>query len=658
MSNLMETENNENDTDVQCICGKLLIPIKAEYCYGNSRGVVCNQCGESRKSSSIVYHCPNGKTRLHPHGYDLCNNKCALDIMDHRTKIMATNKVKSNRKITIGRLLGTVLALYCISIIVTISLGIVDSYQSGHIEYQYTITTPNRTAIFPLKNTFDCGLNKIKIGCSGSLNAGNLHGHDICDLLTTRNNNNEYVINRLDANPQYNSSNGYTFWMIIVFGLQIPFAIVLLISFFVFKLQQSKKSLTLWIPLLIISSIIMRFAMHYGMEMISGDQICTNGLQEYIQNQIGNDIWNNGYEWKPYNRFKNIVTTWIIWVVDGGIVLICICIIIVDVLCTSANYRHQFNRNKFAEKMLIEIQNQNIKTDAKKSDKKKKTELSEEECRSYVEYQKWDFEIIIVAVESTIYIFYSIVWLVLLAINEYESGWINYKYTITTYENEMNNYFTCNLKNIIIDCHLYNEKNLNGYDICDLLGSGNKNYKVKRIDVNPYYNSYNGIIYLVLIAVGCHVLFIVSLEILSGTILNLDIDARKRHNKAVKFWIFILLIELIVIPIGMYYGIQMITGNQTCIIGLREYIINTIGYDVWNDGFEWESINKFKPGSTWGMLVADATIIFVWVLLRLGYSGYCRKREEFETHEWMLGKMNYKNYYGAQTVDNELDVSN
>jgi len=227
----MKTEDKENDIEVQCICGKLCIRVKAEDCYESAGGVRCDECARSVKSGNMVYHCSNQRTRIHPRGYDICS-KCALD----EVTIMPTDKVKPKRKINASFLVAFVLVLYGVSILATIGIALGGSYQSGRIEYQYIITTPNQTAIFPLQNSFECDLNKISIVCDDSINAGNLDGHDLCDLLTTRNSNNDYEFSRIDANPQYNTFNGATFWMLIVFGLQIPFAIVLLYLYhFFFK---------------------------------------------------------------------------------------------------------------------------------------------------------------------------------------------------------------------------------------------------------------------------------------------------------------------------------------------------------------------------------------------------------------------------------------
>eukprot|EP01084_Bolivina_argentea_P171539 297196_1 len=67
--------NDNNVSSIICICGKPFQEINEQNCY-SGQGVACDLCGNSIKKNGIVYHCPDGKSKVHEGGYDLCT-KCA-----------------------------------------------------------------------------------------------------------------------------------------------------------------------------------------------------------------------------------------------------------------------------------------------------------------------------------------------------------------------------------------------------------------------------------------------------------------------------------------------------------------------------------------------------------------------------------------------------
>ena len=65
----------------QCKCGKELVQLVAQFCYGvneESVTVSCDKCAESHSGNDIMWHCPSHKNKSHPDGFDVCN-RCALN---------------------------------------------------------------------------------------------------------------------------------------------------------------------------------------------------------------------------------------------------------------------------------------------------------------------------------------------------------------------------------------------------------------------------------------------------------------------------------------------------------------------------------------------------------------------------------------------------
>eukprot|EP01084_Bolivina_argentea_P258450 435717_1 len=111
-----------------------------------------------------------------------------------------------------------------------------DRYQFGYINYSYTIAEYNDTYL--MKNSFVCGINGMSIICDNDVNSGNLHAHDICDLLG--NHENKYRYDRIDINPSYNPSYGTLCLSLICIGCNL---IWIILSFILCKIKQKKISL-------------------------------------------------------------------------------------------------------------------------------------------------------------------------------------------------------------------------------------------------------------------------------------------------------------------------------------------------------------------------------------------------------------------------------
>ena len=192
-----------------------------------------------------------------------------------------------------------------------------DEWQSGKINYQYSSDDATN---HEMSNIFVCSLIKAYHYVIFSCDTDNLKDHDICDLLGDESMwyGDVYRFRRVDANPEYNGLYEIFFLSFIIGGTVCSFGLICIV--FCIYGERYKNVWKLCTVICILDAIMLSVGIFYGILMTKDDQSCKRNLYNYLENEIGAEIWNDGYEWKQISHF--ISPTWYGIIVCAVIALI------------------------------------------------------------------------------------------------------------------------------------------------------------------------------------------------------------------------------------------------------------------------------------------------------------------------------------------------
>ena len=212
-------------------------------------------------------------------------------------------------------------------IVIFMLLGMmIDSYQDGQIHYSYT---PDGVTYHSMTNVFDCRIlkytNQVVLYCNDD---DNDNVHDICNLLDDVSSNWKreriYTLSRVAANPAYDESYPVLFLNLMVGGTVICWCFTV-IMFGVCRKDKYDSSTYKWKICAFIWAIhvvLFSVGLYFAIAMSVGDQLCKIGLYGYLENEIGDEIWNDGYEWKNMEVFRSPFISWYFVIIGSVIILI------------------------------------------------------------------------------------------------------------------------------------------------------------------------------------------------------------------------------------------------------------------------------------------------------------------------------------------------
>ena len=208
------------------------------------------------------------------------------------------NNNNDNKK---GKYCCGFLILWVFACAIGITFVSLDAIESGTINYTYSTSYSS----YQMSNNFNCGHNKILLSCDYN---AYYYNYDICwNMYSATYEGENLIINRIDVDPTFNESYANLYFLCVCIGCFIPYIIITLIwtcspsinSKLCLIKQKHKCFILCWLSM--IASIL---AVITGINLYNNDN-CTNGLQDYIESQVGPSQWNSYYEWdgKPTSTY-------------------------------------------------------------------------------------------------------------------------------------------------------------------------------------------------------------------------------------------------------------------------------------------------------------------------------------------------------------------